>query len=618
MSVGKRKKIIIKKHFPNGFDKNDENDMMKLTVLIQEQAAINPEYQGYGVYRVDPAGQWVIIAPMDDEADLKIKDGTIGQTLPILDCTDPAKQVATVRRMQEQNPSYTVVDIGRGSNAKEGVVLMEQLDDKTIAVRQRFADLFGLGRKPWHIRVNRTPEHGWKIRIKEDSGVVYQPSKHDVKLQEAAELIGAPGWFFKANPDTNIIVIYPGKPPTLPKTMACPDELKGKGDLRHAYIGMKLPDRGRETGDWVYNDWKTGPGIMVAAAANSGKSVVINSIIAGALEAGFQLAICDDEDKSVDFQWCRPWVIDKGWGCDGIESCAATLSHVLNICMYRARIIKKYGAENWWGLPDDVKKEHPLLLLVCDEVAQWAGSVTIPKVEKDNPMRIRAEYEATIHAASITYAMKITQKARFAGICFLFAGQSIRLQDGFDPGMRVNLTTVISPTLQPADAVVDLLDGSKEIPAIPDNIMQDGRSIGAGLIRLPGQRPFIYKGFYEEDREHGKGYSDMLKDRLLAIRPPEGDMNSGHWGWDDIVLEIPAAAARPDDGRFDDYAPASRLDTEGGFGIDGRDVADRDAPLKGAAAAAHASRLYAEGAKPPVSGADMADVLSREMAARGM
>ena len=212
---------------------------------------------------------------------------------------------------------------------------------------------------------------------------------------------------------------------------------------------MKLPERGRETGDWLSLDWKSGPGIMVAAAANSGKSVVINTLIAAALEAGFQLAICDDEDKSVDFQWCRPWIIPHGWGCDSPESAAATLIHVLEICSYRSKLIKQYGVENWWGLPKDEQEKNPLLLLVCDEVAQWAGSVTIPKVSKDNPMRIRAEYEASIHAANITYAMKITQKARFSGVCFLFCGQSTRLQDGFDPGMRVNLTTVISPTCNP-------------------------------------------------------------------------------------------------------------------------------------------------------------------------
>lgn len=71
--------------------------------------------------------------------------------------------------------------------------------------------------------------------------------------------------------------------------ITCPKQLIGKNDLRHAYLGMKLPERGRETGDWLSLDWKSGPGIMVAAAANSGKSVVINTLIAAALEAGFSL-----------------------------------------------------------------------------------------------------------------------------------------------------------------------------------------------------------------------------------------------------------------------------------------------------------------------------------------
>lgn len=145
--------------------------------------------------------------------------------------------------------------------------------------------------------------------------------------------------------------------------ITCPKQLIGKNDLRHAYLGMKLPERGRETGDWLSLDWKSGPGIMVAAAANSGKSVVINTLIAAALEAGFQLAICDDEDKSVDFQWCRPWVITHGWGCDSPESAAATLIHVLEICSYRSKLIKQYGVENWWGLPRDEQEKNPCFCL---------------------------------------------------------------------------------------------------------------------------------------------------------------------------------------------------------------------------------------------------------------
>ena len=40
-------------------------------------------------------------------------------------------------------------------------------------------------------------------------------------------------------------------------------------------------------------------------------------------------------------------------------------------------------------------------------------------------------------------------------------------------------------------------------------------------------KPVIYKGFYEENQKQRKSYSDLLRERLTAIRPPEGDMNSG-------------------------------------------------------------------------------------------
>lgn len=612
----RRKKIPLEKFFPNGFDKTNPDDMIKLTVLIQEKAAKNPEFEGYSVFSVDSDNRYAIIAPMDMDSD-DINNGIKAVRLSNSECADTASQKKTVQNLesQPQYEGYSVVDFVRISSS-EFLVLLQQLDEKAAATRRIFANVLKV--KPWENRISRTPENGWKIRIKENT-VTYQASVYDKRMQEAVEVVGKKGWFFKADPEKGVIMVYPGTPPTFPAMIACPKQLIGKNDLRHAYLGMKLPERGRETGDWLSLDWKSGPGIMVAAAANSGKSVVINTLIAAALEAGFQLAICDDEDKSVDFQWCRPWIIPHGWGCDSPESAAATLIHVLEICSYRSKLIKQYGVENWWGLPKDEQEKNPLLLLVCDEVAQWAGSVTIPKVSKDNPMRIRAEYEASIHAANITYAMKITQKARFSGVCFLFCGQSTRLQDGFDPGMRVNLTTVISPTLQPSTAVEELLGGAKDFPEIPENIMQPGISRGAGLIRLPGMKPVIYKGFYEENQKQRKSYSDLLRERLTAIRPPEGDMNSGHWSWDEIVNALPTAAEKPDDGMIDSGGDEDDGFPTDGFGEDGRDVADRDKPLKGAAAAAHASKLYAAGVDVPhMSAIDAAMNIGRLSAEKGL
>ena len=116
--------------------------------------------------------------------------------------------------------------------------------------------------------------------------------------------------------------------------------------------------------------------------------------------------------------------------------------------------------------------------------------------------------------------MKITQKARFSGVCFLFCGQSTRLQDGFDPGMRVNLTTVISPTAT-LHRCRRAAGRSEGLPRDTGKHHATGNLQRSRPYQLPGMKPVIYKGFYEENQKQRKSYSDLLRERLTAIRPPE-------------------------------------------------------------------------------------------------
>lgn len=594
--MSSKKRIPLRKFFPHGFDKTNPDDMMQLTVLLQEQAAKHPEYEGYSVYSVDADGQYAIIAPMDEDNIGEINEGVKAVKLDIARCTGTAAQKKTVSQMETDYPGYKVVDFVRLSNA-EGMVMLQQLDDKTTSTRQIFANVLGLNREPWNIRVTRTPENGWKIRIKEGT-VTYQASKFDAKMQEAVETVGKPGWFFKADPEAGVIMVYPGVLPTFPKTIPVPKKVWETRDIRKSYFGMKLPDKGRETGDLLYNDWKDGPGVLVAGASAGGKSVVINSLIYGHLAAGGDLIVVDDEDKAADFRWCRPWVMDLGWGCDGIEYCAAVLRHVMDLCSQRADIIKQHHVENWWGLPDELKKKYPPILLVCDEISQWAVAPKIPSgLDKDNPDLIRAKYENAIQSSSFISLLKISQKARFAGIRFLYAAQSATAQAGLDPKVRINLTSKILLGQKVQDSIREnVLNDAKHAPKVPENVIASNRGIGTGVAELAGQEAVVYKGFYEE--KPGKSYSDILKEHLQAIRPAPGDDMSGHWTWQQVIDILPAAANKPDDGSMygdDDDSegdrPRSRLETEGGFGVDGRDVADHDAPLRGAARAAHASKL---------------------------
>lgn len=618
MADSRKKKIPLRKFFPNGFDKTNPDDMMALTVLIQEQAAKHPEYEGYSVYSIDPDGQYAIIAPSDEDDMTAINEGAKAVKLDIARTTDTAAQKKTVRQMETDYPGYKVVDFVRLSNS-EGMVLLQQLDERTISTRQIFANVLGLNREPWNIRVTRTPENGWKIRIKEGT-VTYQASKFDKRMQEAVETIGKPGWFFKADPKTGVIMVYPGVLPTFPASIPMPKELWGKTDLHHAYFGMKFPDRGRETGDWAYIDWEKSPSILVCGATSGGKSVYINSLIYGVLKAGGQIAICDQKGKSVDFKWCRPWVMDKGWGCDGPEYCAAVLTHILDICEKRAEIISRYDKENWWQLPEDVRRENPFILLVCDEIAQWASPVPIPHLPKDNPDRIKLEYKAAINGTNQTRLLSISQTVRFTGIGFLFASQSATRQNGLDPSMRTNCTGKLLVGESVSEEIrKNVLQSPKSAPHVPENVKEQGVGKGTAVAEISGQTSYVCKSFFEANKK--QSWSDILREHLEATCPAPGNMQSGHWTWDEVIATVPTASEKPDDGSMyaDDDEPASRLETEGGFGVDGRDVADHDAPLKGAAAAAHASKLAeAQRGKPQVSAIDAARSLARLQSSQNM
>lgn len=579
------------KPIPRGFDQYNPKHMLKLTTMVQEDAAKDPTWDKYELLRIDDKTHNAIYKL----ATLSTGDGVPHEYMSVNpgDVNEPSKQRRMVRdRYEPEYPGFVVTDFDTSDTTKT-IVTLSALDEKAQSARRIFANVFKVD--PWHIGLSRTSDHGWKIMLKPSANKVWT-SQYASAMQEAVEQVGRPGWFYKADPETGIVMVHPGVPPTFPKAIKVPAELWGKKDIRRSWFGMKLPDKGRETGDVLCNDWKEAPGVLVSGQSGGGKSVIINSLIYGHLAAGGDIAIVDDADKSIDFTWCRPWVMDNGWGCDGIESCAATLQHVYDLCRPRAQVIKQYGKENWWNLPDDVKRDYPPLLLVCDEISQWAVPPKIPTgLEKDNPTLIRAKYENSIIQQNFMLLLKISQKARFAGIRFLYAAQSATAQAGLDPKCRINLASKILVGEKTSDTVRDqVLSDSHNAPKVPLNVVSAGRGKGTGVAELAGQDACVYKGFYEETPD--KGYSAILRDHLTRVRPPAGDDMSGHMSWREVCRLVPMALEKPDDGsQFDGEGDGdesrSRLDVEGGFGVDGRDVAENDPPLRGAAAAAHASRL---------------------------
>ena len=181
----------------------------------------------------------------------------------------------------------------------------------------------------------------------------------------------------------------------------------------------------------------------------------------------------------------------------------------------------------------------------------------------------------------------------------------------------MNLTTKLVVGEKVQESIYEnVLNDARHSPRVPQNVIKDGVGKGCGVAEIPGKETCVYKAYYEDDKAHGLEWSDVLRNRLQGIRPAPGNMTQGHLSWDEIVSMVPAAADKPDDGMIDDDGDDSRLAVEGGFGVDGRDVADHDAPLRGAARAAHASRVTAD--VHQFSAAEAARRTARELAEDGM
>lgn len=567
---------------PRGFDPTNEQHMVKLNTQIQEAAAKDKSLAHYTIFRIDEQQGCAFLAPMDADPD-DIQGDVKYFQVDVAQAQDPKR---TSKYYEERNPGYFMTDL----NPVQRTVTMERLDEKTLAARRIFANVIHVD--PWQVRVTSTPEGGWKIRIRKDAATWVQ-SKYGKAMQEAVERVGRPGWWFKADPESNVVMVYPGVLPTFPAKVPMPEKVWRHPDPSRAYFGVKLPERGRKSGEPAWIDWKNNPGVLVSGASNGGKSVLINSIIYNHLAAGGDLAVVDDADKSGDFAWCAPWIHSHCNGCDGIESCAAVLKYILEICSERADYIKERGRMNWYGLDEEDKRRYPLMLLVCDEIAQWAVPPKVPSgLDKDNPDLIRAKYEVAIKSASFTSLLRISQKARFAGICFLYSAQYANQQNGLDPSVRVNLTAKILPGEKVAGTVFDnVLNDPRSAPHVPQNVIRDGVGRGCGVAEITGQESFVYKGYYEEDPGHGREWSDILLERLESIRPRPQGSDCGRMPPEEITRLVPAAMERPGGGDEDGEREPSRLEREGGFGLDGRDAADRDEPLRGAARAAHASAV---------------------------
>ncbi len=541
------RRIKLTRLFPEGINPDNPDDMMRLTRAIQEKAAKDPDkYGGYLIDSISDDGQYAIIAPMAMPTDDKTLQKLVTQgearaeEIDVADSIGEARQKQTVDRIElnyasstdptiihEPGKTWKVIDFIPRTSVKCAVML-QLMDERTISVRQQFADALGIARYPWQIRITPTAEGGWKIRIRSTT-LTYRPSRHDAKLQETVESVGAPGWFFKGDADNGVITVYPGIPPTFPMSIPMPEALWSRPDGRYSHFGMKLPDRGRETGDDMCIDWKNSPFVLVCGEQGGGKSVVINSLIYGRIISGAEIYVGNVRGKGyADYTWLIPYLAEHGRGFDGLESTAAMLLYIEDQIEVRGKLVTEHGVTNWWELPQNVKDEYPQIFLAMDEISQLDVIDRTPTgVDKKSPDAVRKQYRNDLKFSIRESLTRIPQVGRYAGVTAIYSAQSAKEQAGITTLMRDNLgSKIIVGERVPEPTRTSVLKDPKHAPYVPGYIIEQKLGKGTGIAELVGQEACVYKGYYEEIPGR-KTWVGILSERAQQFRDGSTDGQQG-------------------------------------------------------------------------------------------
>lgn len=406
----------------------------------------------------------------------------------------------------------------------EGKALLERLTDAQATARAQIATELGL--HDWDLRVTPLEDGGWKVLL--DDGITYQPSKMDTRMEKACLTVGRLGWWFDADPDTGIIEIHPGEPPTFPKLVPFPFDRIGDPAVRDKTpFGIRLARPG-ETGEPAFVDWTQSLGLLVAGLSGGGKSVTINDVTTLGIGTGAELYVIDHSTKATDYYWCRPWIADRGWGADSLLQTAGLLKWLLDDIEdggERAKAWKSHGWQNWYDdLSDEDKGKYPYRLIVVDELSQLTvgakDATSLPK----NPLPPVMEkmFEQQVKALILSTLIRILQIGRAYGYRVVVATQIASSTTGMPPALRGNLGNKVIMGAKVNDAQKNLIFNiAKDVPDIPANVIDEGVSKGAGLSEMEGQPPYDFKSSFPMLGHHA-GVAALGKALAERIGLPDG------------------------------------------------------------------------------------------------
>lgn len=448
------------------------------------------------------------------------------------------------------------------------------------AVRTRGALAVALGCKAWDIGIATQPDGGYKIELPGS----YMPSKHDTKLEEVTITVaGRVGWRIEIDAANLRARMIPGEPPLFPAAVAYPlKELGPKGDKDRTLIGVTLPIEGEGIGERVYIDWTDAAFGLAGGTPGSGKSVLLNSLVAQQLSIGAQLVIVDDSSKAVDFEWCKPYVRPGGWGCDSEKQAVAVLAMVYEEGQKRAKRLKELGLNNWL----DMKPEERFapIFIVVDELSALLVLDPVPKgVSKDNPIVVEINELNYMKQLIGRFINKIIAEQRFVGVRMVLSTQITNAATGLPPSTKGKIGHRILQGNNPSKPQRDqMFNDERSVPIVPPHVQASGKHArGVGVADLEGQAAVVYKSLFASVGDYRKRFDELGLPKTSQPEPTAEQIAKYVPALDDEAVEVrkfDTPSGKPLDPKF---GPLETFDENGN-------------KLFGAAAAASASKKLSD------------------------
>lgn len=514
---------------PNGFDPSNKAHVDQVLTAL---AKAGDQGTGWSIQSYDPDSGTITLHRQSAITQVMAKGQRDSYEVALMAGTKPTDgdRVAAQLESDPKHEGYFLTKF-------DPYIGTATLSRMTLAARRaRAAIATALGVKPWDVQVKPRQGGGFMLALPNS----YVPSKHDDKLQEVAEaVVGKLGWYFTADAAKLTGEIVPSDPPTFPPSIPYPMGLLPEakpGLLAPIPFGEALALRGDTENVVCFLDLEAAPHAQIGGTSGSGKSVTLNSLIAGALAAGAELAIADVPSKAVDYELWRPFVRKGGWGCESLEENAIMLQELYKEGNRRAETLKRYAAKKLTELPPDVLATMPPVIVIVDEVTGLfaAANERPPKgLPSDHPLVLEAESKATASSLIQSYVAKIAAEQRFVGFKLILSTQVASTSTGIGTALRTNLGNKMLLGARATDGNRKLiLADVTSAPEVPKNIQQAEGLIpkGVGVAELEAQRPFVFKSFYASEQDFirelvRRGLTPLPETQLDQTRPNAAIVN---------------------------------------------------------------------------------------------